>query len=133
MQMVRSVRQRCSGLSLIEVLIALAIISIAMVAVIKANVQNIQANNYLQDKTIATWVGQKILNQSRIGEIILPTNDELNESTEFLGRKWFWQAKREDTANSRIKKISIKVFAHENHESTPALANLETYVYEKEK
>jgi prepilin-type N-terminal cleavage/methylation domain-containing protein len=52
-----------SGLTLIEVLVALAIISIALTAIIKATSENIRGTAYLQDKTIAMYVARQILNE----------------------------------------------------------------------
>ena len=127
--MVRFVQRpsKLMGLSLIEVLIALAIVSIALAAVMKTVVQNIQATNYLQDKTIATWVGQTVLNEARVGLLTLSTGDELKQSTLFLGRQWYWEAKAEQTANPRIQKISVQVGATGGR----PLVNLESYKYDK--
>jgi general secretion pathway protein I len=122
-----------AGLTLIEVLIALAIVAIAMTAVIKAASQNIRATTYLQDKTIATWVGQQVLNEVRVGTLNLPGDDKLNQMTNMLGREWTWEASQVQTANKRIYKIEVNVFAnkHENDEATP-IVTLESYVYHEQ-
>ena len=54
------------GFTLIEVLIALAILAIALTAVIEATSKNIQNTLYLQNKTIASWVGLEIINEAKI-------------------------------------------------------------------
>ncbi len=59
--------QACVGLTLIEVLIALAIVGIAMTAIIKATSQNIRSTAYLQNKLIAMWVGQQVSNEMLAG------------------------------------------------------------------
>ena len=51
------------GFTLLEVLIALAIISIALTAIIKASSQNIKDTAYLEDKAIANWVGLEVMNE----------------------------------------------------------------------
>lgn len=117
------------GLTLIEVLIALAIIGIAMTAVIKGSTQNIRSTAYLQDKTIALWVAQEILTKVRIGVLKLSV-DELQDQTNMLGKDWFWQLKREETSNKHINKIKAKVFPSEAaRETGSALITLESYIY----
>lgn len=120
------------GLTLIEVLIALAIIAIALTAVIKATTQNIRSTSYLQEKMIALWVGEQVLNEARVGVLPLPDDDEnIKEKTSMLGFEWYWQAQKIATPNMHIKKIEVNVFAHEieeDEEQSPII-HLETYVY----
>ena len=119
-----------TGFTLIEVLIALAIISIAMAAIIKATTQNIRATSYLQDKTMALLVGQQVLNEVRVGVLQLRGDDQLKQNTLLLGRNWSWQANQADTPNQRIKKVEVEVYAdaNENDDETP-LIHLESYIY----
>ncbi len=117
------------GLTLIEVLIALAIIGIALTAIIKATSENIRATTYLQDKTISMWVGEYVLNQARVGLLHFPeAPEQMKSSTNMLGRDWFWQASQEQTPNRRIKKIKVKLFKSDQEEAA-SLLTLETYVY----
>jgi general secretion pathway protein I len=117
------------GLTLIEVLIALAIVSIALTAVIKATAQNIQSTAYLQKKTIAMWVGQQVLNEARAGVITLTADTEADkQSTNMLGQEWYWQASQANTGNPRIKQISVKVFADDTEAATPVVS-MESYLY----
>lgn len=115
-----------AGFTLIEVLIALAILSIALTAVIKATSQNIKDNAYIQNKTIATWVASQVMNESRVGVIKVPTApDKLEEETEMLGRTWKWQASLNPTPNQHIKEVQVKVFDSNEHLFT----TLESYIY----
>jgi general secretion pathway protein I len=126
-------RLRCrqKGLTLIEVLVALAIVSIALVAVVKATVQSIRGTTHLQDKTLATWVAWQIVNEVRTGLLILPkTSEKLNETTTMLNRKWAWQASQEETPNKHIMKIMVAVFAQTKKDNNGLpIVVLESYVY----
>lgn len=118
------------GLTLIEVLIALAIVSIAMTAIIKAVTQNIRSTGYLQDKTIALYVGQQVLNEARVGLLsFAPGVEKINEKTQMLDRKWYWRLTQTQTPNPRIKKINVHVYAHDaaDDNETP-LISLESYL-----
>ncbi|TAK75189.1 MAG: type II secretion system protein GspI [Gammaproteobacteria bacterium] len=134
MSMARLPVKRCtSGLTLIEVLIALAIVGIAMTAIIKAASQSIRGTTYLQDKTIAMWVGSQVLNEARVGILVLPKGETLKQTTRMLNRDWHWQAQQEETADERIKKIQVDVYGEEEEDQneTP-IVSLESYINAKE-
>src|SRR5690242_19316519 len=84
------------GLTLIEVLIALAIVAIALTAVIKATSEDIRATNYLRNKTMAMCAGQYVMNAVQTGVIKLETSNERKEM-EILNKKLYWQANQEET------------------------------------
>ena len=118
------------GLTLIEVLIALAIIAIALTAIIKSTSQDIRGTTYLQDKTIAMWVGQNVINETRTGLLRLSGEEPVMQKTTMLDRDWYWQASAIPTPNHRIKKIRVRVFAHAIKSGDySSLVSLESYVY----
>lgn len=122
-----------AGLTLIEVLIALAIISIAMTAVIKATSQNLNSTGYLQKKTIAMYVGQQAINEVRANVLKGGSSGHQKLTTEMLGREWLWQTEEEETPNKRIKKIIVKVYENETQEDEGSpIITLESYVYHEE-
>lgn len=118
--------QKMAGLTLIEVLIALAIISIAFTAIILSTAQNIRNTQYVQNKQIATWVGAKVMNEALAGILVLPESDTLNGETEVLGRKLFWKAGVQATPNPKIHKINVQVAETENAKK---LISLVSYAY----
>lgn len=120
--------RKIAGLTLIEVLVALAIVGIAMTAIIKAASQNIRSTHYLQNKTTALWVGQNLLNEARLG--LIP-EQENTKTTSMLGRDWYSQIEFKETPNKRIKKITVNVSDHEDlGEDEAPLVSLEGYLYE---
>lgn len=122
------------GLTLIEVLIALAIVGIALTAVIKTTSQNIRSTTYLQDKTIALWVAQLVLNEARTGVVKLPDPpDKKTDEMTMLNRKWYVEASQQATANKRIEKVAVKVFRHKNEDEETPIIDLETYIYNGDK
>jgi general secretion pathway protein I len=116
-----------AGFTLIEILIALTILSIALTAIIKGTSQNIKDNIYIQNKMIATWVGNQVINEIRVGLIKPPgAPDVLEKDTQMLQRKWPWNASLNETPNSHIKKIEVNVFSPV---SKTQLIHLESYLY----
>jgi general secretion pathway protein I len=120
-------KNKAAGFTLIEVLIALVIISIAMTAVIKATSQNIRDTLYLQNKMIAHWVGLNTVNGIRAGVIKLSVQaDNIEETSQMLGEKWAWKAALLPTPNKSIWKIKVTV----SHEPDQRLyADLTSYMY----
>jgi len=105
-------KNREIGFTLIEVLIALAIISIAITAIIKSTSQNIKYTTYVENKTIATWVATDIMNQIHLGLITLPqASEKITNATDMLGRKWEWQAYAQTTPNPHIQEIHVEIIS----------------------
>jgi general secretion pathway protein I len=124
---VRFIRQNEKGLTLIEVLIAMAILSIALTAVIKSASQNIRSTLYLQNRTIATLVGTNIVNSIRMGLIRMPgAPDQLSGNDQTLGQPWTWKAAMNVTPNPRIRQIIVDVY---HQPDDKRFAHMESYVY----
>lgn len=112
------------GFTLIEVLVALVILSIALTAIIKSSAQNIKDTLYLQKKTIALWVGNQIINEVQAGLRKLPTApDSLKDKSTMLNENWSWEASLKPTPNPRIQEIDVTVY-----QATP-LIHLVSYLY----
>lgn len=117
-----------SGFTLIEVLVSLAILSIALTAIIKSTSQNIRDTYYLQQKVIATWVATRIMNEARAGLINLSKSDEMSEETEMLAQSWIWKANLEETPNPNIQELHVAVF---HKDSDQEITQLMSYIYAK--
>ncbi len=116
-----------TGLTLIEVLIAMAILSIALTAVIKSTSQNIKNTLYLQNRTIGTWIAEDIINNIRVGVIKVPAEpDKLSQETTVLGENWSYEATLTTTPNPHIKEIKVTVYLLPDNKS---LAHLSSYLY----
>lgn len=124
-------QRQTDGMTLIEVLIALAIIAIALTAVIKAASQNIRGTNYVENKMIALWVAQEVMREAQVGLISLPQGEEGETAAmNMLGHDWYWRASEQSSANARIKKLRVQVYEREpQDEHTQSLIDLDGYRY----
>lgn len=123
-------KRQALGFTLIEVLVALTIISIAMLAVIKATGQAIRSQTHLQNKTLAMWVGSQIANEWRMG--LLKMQDASAEyKTTVLNHPFYWRASVTVVPNSQIEKFSIRIFenAMDTNPDQSPLETLLTYRY----
>ncbi len=102
-----------AGFTLLEVLIALSVLSIALVAVIQS--VSVQADHtaYLRQQTLAQWVAQNRLVEMQIQGAGQGTKQTQGD-TELGQHRWYWQAKLEDTPEADLQRITISVNLKEN-------------------
>lgn len=82
--------RQSKGFTLIEVLAALIIVSLGMLAVIRAVSQTVSNTDYLRQKTIAHWVAMNKLEEIRLAASP-PSNDESNGDVDMAGITWHWR------------------------------------------
>jgi len=114
------------GMTLIEVLIALAILSIALTAIIKSSSQNIKHTQHIEHKISASLVAKNVMNEILTGLKEIPNGETLMGTSSILNNKWSYKANIENTKNPEIKEIKIKIFK-ENSEDE--FYQLESYLY----
>ena len=101
-------RERGGGFTLIEVLVALAIVAIGMAAVMGALTSSANMISYLRDKTLAQWVALNQITNLRLSGQQPPTGVS-NGDTDFAGRSWHWRQEVVATEVPGIERIDISV------------------------
>lgn len=100
--------QGARGFTLIEVVVALAIVALGMLALFGA--VSDAANNvaWLRDRTLASWIAADRVAELRLsGEY--PSVDESGGDVEMAGRHWHWTAKVSDTAVAGLRRVDVSV------------------------
>jgi len=85
-------RGSAGGFTLIEVLVALAIVAIGMAAVLEAMTSSADTALYLQSKTFAEWVALNRIETVRLSGAV-PTAGTSDDDIEYAGQNWHWQQK----------------------------------------
>ena len=97
------------GFTLIEVLVALAIVAIGMAAVLSALSSSANTAGYLRDKTFAQWVAlNQIANAAHLG----PAASDRRHATGtriMPGRSWHWRQEVVTTEVPGVVRIDVKV------------------------
>ena len=101
-----SVKQ--SGVTLLELLVALAVFSIAAVAILDTIGTTTRQVNVIEKQTLAHWVASNYLEQSR-ERSDWPSIGVQRDETEMAGRTWFITTRVQATARQDIRRLTVEV------------------------
>jgi general secretion pathway protein I len=105
------------GFTLIEVMAALVIVSLGMLAVIQAVSETANNNAYLRQKAIAHWVAMNRVTEMRLAPQAPPTGESSGE-VEMGGQRWRWSAQVTQTAVTTMHRIDVGVAALSDAKAT---------------
>jgi general secretion pathway protein I len=101
-------RSEQRGFTLIEVVVALIVVSLGMLAVIETVGSTARNSSYLRDKTVAHWVAMNKLTEVRLLPSA-PGIDKTSDEIEMAGREWRWTMEVKQTPVETIRRIDISV------------------------
>ena len=115
----------CRGMTLLEVMVALAIFAVAGIAVMSSVSQQLVGLTALEEKTIATWVAD-----NRQVEVKLRKNwpglSWTNGKEEMAGQTWYWRWCGVETQDSSFRALDVEVRSEEK--AKDPRVTLRTYV-----
>ena len=117
---------RRSGFTLIEVLLALAVIAIALTALLKITAQNIDHTRRVKEKTISHWVAMQGAAMIQLNLVQLGQGQESTQVTSMLGQKWYWRAQAKSTP---IKSMQMLIISVSTSDVGPFLPELTAFWY----
>ncbi len=97
---------RKNGFTLVEVLIALLIVSLVFFSCLLTLSEMIRNTETLTDKTISALISNNIITQTKLGMI----KDDVSSGNQvMLNHTWHWSIQRENTDVENLKKINVIV------------------------
>jgi len=99
-----------AGFTLVEVLVALAIVSIALLAALRAAGQGTNNVGELRSRLLAGWVAENLLAEHRARGDWLPTGIQRGKEREG-GIEFAWREEVIATPNPAFRRVDIFVFA----------------------
>jgi general secretion pathway protein I len=102
------VARRHRGFTLIEVLAALVIVALGMLAAIEAVSQSARNGAYLREKTLAHWIGMNVVTERRL-QTSPPDIAESTGQVEFAGERWQWTMKVTQTEVESMRRMDVSV------------------------
>jgi len=112
--------------TLLEVLVALAVLAIAMAALIKGGADNARTAAYLRDKTLAQWVAMNVVAEQRLAAT-WPAPGKTRGEEEMARHEWYWELTVAETFDKDIRRLEVAVRATDDREKGP-LVNLVAFL-----
>jgi general secretion pathway protein I len=110
-------RLKSSGFTLVEVVVALAIVAIGMFAVFKTIGDTAHNVAFLRDRSFAAWIADNRITEMRLASE-MPSVDETEGDVDFAGRSWHWVANVSQTQVENLRRIDVTVRREEDEEGT---------------
>ena len=111
MKLFHGVKPRGRGFTLIEVLVALAIVAIGMAAVLGALTSSASTVLYMRDKTLAQWIALNHIAEERLkvqpGQV--PQQGNSDGDVDYAGQKWHWRQETVPTAVQGMVRMDVMV------------------------
>ncbi len=112
MKVRRAVKPRRRGFTLIEILVALAIVAIGMAAVLGALTSSASTVLFMRDKTLAQWVALNHIAEARLqnqaGQVP-QTGNTTTGDVDYAGQKWHWRQQTLATAVQGMVRLDVMV------------------------
>ena len=99
---------RSGGFTLIEVMVALAIVALALAAVAASISQMVDAATTIQQRTYASWIALNQIAEMRL-ENIVPEVSTTSGEVRFARTDWNWRATISETGVENLFRLDVEV------------------------
>ncbi len=100
------------GFSLLEMLVALAIVSIGLIAALRATGVGTEGVSEYRNRMLAQWLAQNIVSE-RTARQDWPSPDVISNEEEFAGHLFVVRQEVKTTPNSQFRRLDVSVAARE--------------------
>jgi len=118
-------RQLSNGFTLIEVLVALAVVAMSLGAIITSSGTQASQAGYLKQKTLAHWVALNEITQLQINKD-WPDLGSRDGSAEMADNEWYWIRTVKKTEDENSRQVVFKVFSDKTRKNN--LTSLTAYL-----
>ncbi len=115
------------GFTLIEIMVAMAVIAIALAALMKASGNHTSSAAYLKAKTLAHYVAMNEITQLQIDKA-WPDLGSIKKSSEMAGVEWYWTREIEKTADESGNIRGVKFTVYQDEDRTLNLAQIQAFI-----
>lgn len=101
-------RTRVLGFTLIEVMVALVVVALGMMAVHTTLNRYAATSRYLEEQTLASWIATNKLTELSIAPT-WPSLGDYDEDVEFADREWRCEVEVLETAVPNLRRVDVSV------------------------
>jgi general secretion pathway protein I len=102
-------RSHARAFTLIEVLVALAVLSFALIAALRASSMGVVNSGEIRDRLLAGWVAENRLAEHRARRDWLPVGVYQGDALQG-GKQFRWEEKVTSTQNAQFLRVEVRVF-----------------------
>lgn len=96
------------GFTLIEVMVALAIVAFSLTAVAASMNQMIESANAMRDRTFASWIALNKVAEMRLAGVV-PEVSTTSGELEYGNTDWAWEAVVSETGIENFMRVDVSV------------------------
>ena len=111
-------RRGAWGFTLLEIMVALAVLALSMGALIKTGTDFTGNQSYLRDRTMTVWVARNVLAQHQL-ENQWPRVGERKGTLKMGWQEWEWLANISQTEEEQLRRIDVEVRALDSEDDDP--------------
>ncbi len=97
------------GFTLIEVIVAMAVVSIALAALVSSAGHSARQARLLIDRMQARWVADNVLTQLQLERYWDAVGAQRNGDMEMGGRTWYWRSELLELQDERLRRVDAQV------------------------
>lgn len=116
------------GFTLLEVMIALAILAVASAGLLTASSGFMRQSGQLEQRVVANWAAQNWMNELRLSGTP-PRIGESRAEAQLAGRRFLLKAETRSTESPLLVRVELKVYSNEEGDAESfALAQLTSFM-----
>ena len=101
-------RRRTRGFTLIEVMVALAIIALSLMAIASKMSRMIDTSNSMRERTYASWIAQNKITELRLANVV-PEVSTTSGDLDYANSTWRWRAVISESGIENLVRVDVEV------------------------
>lgn len=98
----------CRAFTLVEVMVALAIIALSLTAVAAKMSRMIDTSNSMRERTFASWIAQNKIAEMRLANV-LPDVSATSGEVDYANLTWRWRAVVSESGIENLYRVDVEV------------------------
>ena len=101
-------RRRPRAFTLLEVMVALAIIALSLMAIASKMSRMIDTSNSMRERTYASWIAQNKITELRLANVV-PEVSTTSGDVEYANSTWRWRAVISESGIENLFRVDVEV------------------------